>query len=207
VTSFKDLGVTISDTCGVSQHCLDIAKKGFRRINAIFSCFYTRNPDFLLKLYQTFVRPTVEYASEAWSPFLLKDIDIVERVQRYFTRRLPGLKSFTYSERLKLLNLSSLEERRIRRDLIMVYKIVHGHADLCFDDFFEYSTEVRTRGHMYKLRLLRSAKDIRKHFFCNRTVNIWNDLHSSIVMAGSLSSFKSLVSEVDLSVYCRGRAL
>jgi len=48
----------------------------------------------------------------------------VERVQRKFTKRLPGLYNYDYVERLKRLELQSLELRRLHLDLIWCYKIV-----------------------------------------------------------------------------------
>ena len=53
-----------------------------------------------------YVRPILEYNSVVWSPSLKKDIDLIEKVQRRFTKRLFGLKDLTYKERLVRLNLS-----------------------------------------------------------------------------------------------------
>ena len=62
--------------------------------------------------------------------YLLHEVDEIERVQavqvqRYFTRRLQGLKSFSYTDRLFLLDLESLELRRLKADLVMYFKILH----------------------------------------------------------------------------------
>jgi len=54
--------------------------------------------------------------------FLIKDIDKLEKVQRRFTKRLPGLKHYTYFQRLNRLDLESLELRRLGQDLILTYK-------------------------------------------------------------------------------------
>ena len=61
-----------------------------------------------------------------WSPRYKQDIDLIELVQRRFTKRLPGCSNYTYNERLTLLNLPSLELRRLRLDLIWCYKILFG---------------------------------------------------------------------------------
>ena len=55
----------------------------------------------------------------------MKDKELLEKVQRRFTRMIPGLKDVPYNERLQILGLWSLEERRIRSDLIEVYKMIH----------------------------------------------------------------------------------
>ena len=51
-------------------------------------------------------------------------ISSIEKVQKGFTKRLPGLKNLTYKERLAASNLDTLELRRMRTDLIVCYKIV-----------------------------------------------------------------------------------
>jgi len=61
---------------------------------------------------------------------MVKDIEAIETVQRRFTKRLPGFYSLYYTERLKRLNLPSLELRRLHADLIYCYKVVFGLTDL-----------------------------------------------------------------------------
>jgi len=61
---------------------------------------------------------------------MVKDIEAIETVQRRFTKRLPGFYSLYYAERLKRLNLPSLELRRLHADLIYCYKVVFGLTDL-----------------------------------------------------------------------------
>jgi len=78
--------------------------------------------------FKVYVRPLVEYASPIWSPRLTGDIDMLERVQRRFTKRLPGMYRLSYEDRLQL-NLDSLESRRIKIDLLLCFKIMHGYVD------------------------------------------------------------------------------
>ena len=80
----------------------------------------------------------VEYATPVWSPYTVQSITQVEDVQRAFTRRLPGLSGLSYAERLNILGLQTLEHRRLLADLLMCYKIIHGHIALNFDDFFSF---------------------------------------------------------------------
>ena len=54
----------------------------------------------------------------------------VERVQRSFTKRLLGLWSLSYTERLLRLNLDSLESRRVKADLVLLFKVIHGFVDI-----------------------------------------------------------------------------
>jgi len=57
---------------------------------------------------------------------LRKDVDCLEKVQRRATKLVGGLKDKSYEERLRILGIISLEEKRNRGDLIQVFRIVKG---------------------------------------------------------------------------------
>ena len=80
----------------------------------------------LIQLFKTYARPYLDYASIIYSTHHLQLMDAIERVQRNFTKRLYGLRQFSYVERLRALDLESLEVRRIRNDLVTLYKFLHG---------------------------------------------------------------------------------
>ena len=88
-----------------------------------------------------------------------KPIDAIEKVQRRFTKRLRGLKTYSYSERLRYLGLRSLELRRLHLDLIFCYKIVFGIVNVSFSSFFKFSTVTSTRGHPVSYTHLPSPRD------------------------------------------------
>jgi len=104
---------------------------------------------------------------------------------------VPELKELPYPERLKKLSLWSLEERRVRADLIEVYKGIHGLSALPFDALFEFDNSGCTRGHSLKMRKHRSRLDLRLYFFSERVVSTWNCLDDQCVSAISLNYFKS----------------
>jgi len=82
----------------------------------------------MVRLYKALVRPHLEYCVSAWSPHYSKDKELLDRVQRRFTRMINGLGQLSHMERLERLNLWTLEERRNRLDLIEVFKIVRGYT-------------------------------------------------------------------------------
>ncbi len=88
ISSCNDLGVTMSPDMTFSTHCNSVYTKAMRDVNMLFRCFLTDDLTALLMAYKIYVRPSLEYCTPIWDPMLLGDVDKIERVQRYFTRRL-----------------------------------------------------------------------------------------------------------------------
>ncbi len=65
-------------------------------------------------LYKSMVRPHLEYGNAVWHPYKVKDVERIESVQRRATRMIPGMTGLSYEERLKRLNLPTLQYRRMR---------------------------------------------------------------------------------------------
>ena len=124
-------------------------------------------------------------------PFLKKDIDNLERVQRSATKIIVECKNQNYETRLKTLNLTNLEDRRIRGDLIQVFKLIKGIDNVDYRTLFKLADCSRTRGHKFKIVKVRSRLEIRKKLFSVRDVNEWNKLPSLVVEAESVNCFKN----------------
>ena len=73
--------------------------------------------DSFLFLYRTYIRPHLEYCVPSWSPYLVKDIDALERVQHRATKLVKSLSALTYEDRLVSLQLWSLYCRRRRHNV------------------------------------------------------------------------------------------
>ena len=82
-----------------------------------------------------------------WSHYQYYLIDKIERVQKYFSRRVLFRTKLPYLTRLKVLKLEPLETRRIKFDLKLCYKIINGLCDLNFDEFFTFASSPVTRGY------------------------------------------------------------
>ena len=87
-------------------------------------------------MYKSLVRLHLEYAVQAWSLHQLCHIRLIDGAQRRFTRMIPELKSLPYEAILKRLNLTALEIRRIRGDLIEVYRILNELEKINLDSLF-----------------------------------------------------------------------
>ena len=146
--------------------------------------------EVLLQLYRVLVRPHLEYCVQFWSLNLRKDILAIEGVQRRFTRLIPGMPGLSYEERLDSLGLYSLEFRRLGGDLIETYKILKGLDRLHAGRLFPMLGKSRTRGHSLRIRGKSFRTEMRKTFFTQRAVNLWNSLPQKVVEDGSLAIFK-----------------
>ena len=85
---------------------------------------------------------------------LLSNIDKIESVQRHFTKSFPGLKHYSYKERLNLLHILPLELRRLRADCIFLQKIRLGYRDISFDSLFTPQTMISSRRNLYVLLIM-----------------------------------------------------
>ena len=116
---------------------------------------------------------------------------------------------FSHSQRLVVCNLESLELRRIKRDVILVYKLHKSLIDISFDDYFEYANvDAGTRGNGLKLYAKHARTDVTLNFFANRVVNVWNALPENVVFSTHLGLFKKRLDENQQLLYkfLRGRA-
>ena len=112
-------------------------------------------------------------------------------MQRRFTSMLSGMENLSYEERLRRLVLFSLEQRRLRGELIKVYEIMMVMDRVDKEQLFPLVEGSVTRGHRFKLRVRRFRGNGRKTFITQKMVTVWNALPGRVVEAGCLTSFKS----------------
>ena len=157
-------------------HVAKVSNKANSIIGLIKRTFTYMDVDMFLPLYKTLVRPHLEYANCVWNPFLRKDIDRLEKVQRRATKIIPTLADLPYADRLRELNLPTLSYRRLRGDMIQVYKIMNGKNDMKYDLFEMKECSYTLRGHNQRIQKPRARLDIRKFSFTHRVVDKWNML-------------------------------
>jgi len=127
----------------------------------------------------------------------VKDKELLERVQHRFTRMFKELRGKEYGERLKYLNLWTLEERRNRQDMVVVFKMYKEFTRLSIVELFERDANIKgTRGHTLRLKKKQSVEDVRRYFFSQRVVNRWNSLDQETVDASSINSVKGRLDKI-----------
>mgnify|MGYP006336457883 CR=1 FL=1 len=146
----RDLGVQVDKDLRFSQHIETQVNKANRLLGLIRSYEYFHAESMQL-LFVALVRPHLEFGNVVWSPRLEKDKKLVEGVQRRATKIIPGLKDLTYEQRLEKMKLPSMCYRRLRGDLIEVFKYTHNIYKLS-DSLLELESRTNTRGHTYNLK-------------------------------------------------------
>ena len=121
----------------------------------ILSSFPAKNQYILKRAFYTYVRPILEYCSPVWNLQKKYLIDRIERIQRRFTKAIPSVASHPHMDKLRLLNLPTLEKRRLWADESLFFKLRNGLLD-CTAFSLLRSTCSRTRGHNFKLRTVKS---------------------------------------------------
>jgi len=191
----RDIGVLISQDLKVSRQCKKAATTAGQVLNQILRAFHYRDRKTFAQLYKTYVRPHLEFAVAAWSPWSRSDIDVLENVQRKFVKNVSGLQSRDYEDKLRELGLPSLEDRRHEIDLIQVFKIVKGCDDVQSDQWFKMAAgegrrPTRAAAGLYNLAAERSAHDYRRFTFSQRVVAGWNNLPNDLKAAPTPAVFK-----------------
>ena len=77
-----------------SSQCVQIVKTANQILDTIKRTFTFKRKDNLLHLYKCLVRPHLEYCMQVWNPYLKKDIDLLEGVQRRAIKIILGYKHY-----------------------------------------------------------------------------------------------------------------
>ncbi|CAL4086342.1 unnamed protein product [Meganyctiphanes norvegica] len=112
--TIKDLGVTTSINLLFREHMDNIVTASKIMSGLLLRTFTTRHQVPMIRMFNTYIRSRLEYCRLVWSPSHQKDINKIERVQRNFTSKIEEMEQLNYHQRLKKLNLYSLERRRKR---------------------------------------------------------------------------------------------
>ena len=181
-----------------SEQACHAANKGNKMLGMLRKTFTYWDSETAKFLYPSLIRPQLEYAMPVWNNFNKEDAKLLEGVQRRASR-VCDLKGYSYEERLKELQWSSLDERRRRGDMIQTYKLAHKLDKITFgQDLFSAASESMRERRGHKLTITREidAKDsCRSMFFTNRVQTSWNNLPAEIVYAPSVNSFKNKIDD------------
>jgi len=186
----KDLGVLVDAKLSFREQVAQSTAKANRTVGIIRRSFDHLSEKTFVQLYKSLVRPLLEYGHCVWQPYLKTLCSDIEDVQRRATKLLAPLRDKPYEERLQALGLPTLEHRRLRGDLIEVYKYLHGYYHVQ-QPKLELATTKDLRGNALKLKKGQYRLNVRGNYFAYRVVNSWNALPDDVVTAPSVNAFKN----------------
>ena len=193
VDSASYLGVTVNSKLKWSEHISSISSKASRSLGLIKRNLWNCPRKVRETAYTSIVRPKLEYASASWDPHYKKDISTLERVQRKAARFcLQNFnKTASVTDMLSELKWDTLEIRRKKSRLTLMYKLSHNLVDITTEDHLIPNSEKRTRkSHAFNYRMPEVSKDVFKFSFFPRSITEWNTLPADLVNCESLSDFK-----------------
>ncbi|GAB1600040.1 hypothetical protein Ahia01_000281500, partial [Argonauta hians] len=122
----RDLGILMCNDTSFHDHIARLTTQSRRLVAWVLRTIKTRQQEPMMTLWKSFILSRLDYCSQLWSPYNVKEITELEAAQRNFTRRIDSMQHATYWDRLKMLKLYSLERRRERYAIICVWKILEG---------------------------------------------------------------------------------
>ncbi len=126
VDNVKDLGIYMSADCTFEYHIISLYKRCSSLSGWILRTFCTRDTVTMLTLFKSLVLSRLDNGSQLWTPYMQKDIDLLENIQRSFTKHVTGMHDLPYKDRLTKLRLYSLQRRRERYQIIYAWKILEN---------------------------------------------------------------------------------
>ena len=194
----RDLGVTLSDGLTWTHHISNMVKSARKNASWTLGVFSDRSKTVMLQLYKSLIRSRLEYCSPLWNPSDLQHIRSLEDVQRYYTRRISGMSTLSYWERLSVLKLQSLQRRRERYIIIYTWKIIMEMVPNDINLKFVQNKRLGTRAVVPSLNRTASKKALTSYdnSFAVKATQLWNILPASTKTFESLDKFK-----VSLSTY------
>ena len=202
VNQVTDLGISVSNNLSWSPHIAAIALKARLKAGWVLSVFRTRLPDIMLMLFKSMVRSLGEYCCPLWNPVKISDIQELESVQKVFTAKIAGTKNLDYWQRLKQLNLMSLQRRRERFVIMHMFKILHGQTSNDLDIQFVNRPRL---GNLAKIPLVKkhsmaANKTLYETSFAVAGPKLWNAIPYNLNSISDINVFKKKLTRFMLMV-------
>lgn len=210
--SITDLGVDITPDLKWSSHIKKRCDKAYGLLFSLFKAVRSKNSLLLKNLYISYVRPILEYASSVANPYLKKDIEKLESVQKMATKLIHfrcfknDTHHFSYVETLQRLRLKTLQERRLINDLVLYHKIFYKRVRIKLNSF-KCCHMRNTRYSKFRLNIDSNKSDPRHNFFLVKCSKIFPEIYSKLPFntdfVPSSHCLKLQLEKFDLSPYLK----
>ena len=129
----KDLGVNVDSLLNFKSHIGLITVKANKVLGIIRRTFKYQSPKVFINLYKSMMRPHLEYCSTVWSPSSVAEVKKLESIQRRATKMVNSVSK----NHMRALGMPTLEFRRLRSDMIQVFRILRGIDKIDHSKLFE----------------------------------------------------------------------
>ena len=190
----KDIGFMVPENLSTSNHVQSARTKALMEIGIMRRTFAYLDKRSFTILYNQKIRTHLEWGSVAYPPQTKAESSLLERAQNKATNMVNEFRGLNSDERREDLGLFSLTYRRLRGDMIEVYKLLKGVTKMDYRQFWEVR-DSRTGPTLLKTQLGPTCpghgRKQRLNFFSYRVIKPWNWLPKELKMAPSIDSFKN----------------
>ena len=175
-THHKDLRILFSSDLSWTEHYNHITPKACKTLGLLHRIFKSNNTQTKKLLYISLVRSQLTYCSQLWRPHLIKDITLLEHIQRRATKYILNDYELSYKSRLEQLHLLPLMYIYELNDLLFLIKYLKfptSHFDISkYIQFSNYGTRATFAHKLNHPTSLISTTH--QHLFHNRIIRLWN---------------------------------
>ena len=190
--NLRDLGVMMSSKATFEDHINHVCAKVKQKCGWILRTFHSRDIHLMKFLWKSLVQANIDYCSQLYSPIKASEIQQLENLQRWYTKRIPAISNLNYWQRLRALNMLSQQRRMERYRIIYTWKILEGLVPNCGLE------EIQTgrRGRELKVPALKgkqAIRSIREQSFQVKGPQLFNSLPKNIknITKVSVEDFKA----------------
>lgn len=195
LNTVRDLGLRYSDSLNFSEHIASQVSKARKLIGFIMINF--NNTESRLLLYRKCILPILEYGILVYSNCRHNDLNKIEGVQRRFTKAVLGYSdNKDYHQRCQQLKLEPLWIRRIKLNLIFLYRLLNGisYSSLSTPSYSMIpSHNLRNKENI--LAIPKTHTNLRQNFFVIRYSTMWNRLPMNLRCSETIIRFRSLLDD------------
>ena len=190
----KDLGVIISSDLKPDKMIARQVQKAHMKISQ-FNATFTYRGKTWLKMYKTYIKPSLLYACEAWRPSTLEGVEKLEGVQRRVIR-MAGGQGVDYREACRKAGLNTIQEELDEADIVRTFRIMNGHDKVDKKLFWKMEEprpgagRRRFRKQEVKRTIADQRKAIRKNSFASRVQDPWNKLEDCVKFCKTPMAFR-----------------
>ena len=198
-TCLKLSGVTIDHQLFFSEHIKQISVKSSQKFGVLLRMKNLIPEEVKLHMFQTNILPHLTYCSMVWHFIRSSDKQKLERLQEKGLRAVFKDKSSSYEDLLNKAKLVTLNNQRLQNIAILMFKVKHGICSTYISDlFYLQTTQYSLRNSEFVIPRFNTVT-YGKHFIKYLGPTLWRRLPRGTRSASTLSQFKKLVRQMDLS--------